>query len=588
MPIDKLTPTQEAWCLRASAVQIANKVKDTTIPVALLEELAARKPIFSAKLRELKTLVASMPNPKEEEDYKAVMALVATDPFGEETGRLLAKYKTDWSGAANAAERLAAVESALAANAEARKGEIEARWNALHGADGKITDIDALKDFISANPTYAPRADHELWEWAMRQADGIAAIDTYLSLVGPQAAHALEASSYKAAMSQWSSINHNDFNAVLAFITDHANELIANAARNCLSSLKESELDAIRRNRIGYRQRRFQDLWESGVFTQEELCEAAGLDDAAFERIVHYDEVRARLSDIPTPSVSAGAPGVTDVIFFGIPSSGKSCILTGLFNADNMDFDRVNWNGTYATALQNYGIAGMAPPPTSDDTVALVKSTVLSGKMSYHFNLVDMAGEAYNRKITQIDNDSSIETSFADMGEGAPEVLASDNDKVFFIVLDATADATRHDMQRVALNNLISLMFGSPDTPNPNEEIMKRVSALHFIVTKADTLDSPRLENARSLLHQLINSTRRKYIVDSCRKYGINATGNAETDGVPRLFCFSLGTFHIGNTFTYDPTDSMHLLEVIRDHVMPTKSSGIMYKVRKFFTTPFI
>ncbi|MDE6468561.1 MAG: hypothetical protein K2L28_06650 [Muribaculaceae bacterium] len=94
MPIDKLTPTQEAWCLRATAAQIANKVNDSTIPVALLEELATRKPIFSAKLRELKTLMASMPNPKEEAEYKAVMDLVASDPFGEETGRRLAKYKS--------------------------------------------------------------------------------------------------------------------------------------------------------------------------------------------------------------------------------------------------------------------------------------------------------------------------------------------------------------------------------------------------------------------------------------------------------------------------------------------------------------
>ena len=590
MALDKLTPSQEAWCLRATPASIAAKIADGTLSLERMQERAARRPAFAPKMRSLEALAASMPNPKEEQEYNTVMAQVATDALGEATGRMLADYISRWNSSAPAAERIAAAQVALAANRDARRGQIEEQWQSLIDFDGSIMNIAPVKAFLAANPDYIERADDALWDYAKAQDNTAAAVNDYLATVGLSGRHRAEASALLASLSEWNAVDHNNFNDVIAFINRHAGEPVADTARHSIERLKGAELDAIRNNRIGYRPPRFRELWASGIYTKEELCEAADLTDEDFDRIINLPQIEADLPDVPSPAIVAGASGVTDIIFFGIPSSGKSCILTGLFNTDNIDFDRVNWSGVYATALQDYGRAGVAPPPTSLDVVALVKSSVRVGKdTTYHFNLVDMAGESYRTKIAQMENlDQEIETSFADMGEGAPEVLASPNDKVFFIVLDATASDQRRRMQRVSLNNLISLMFGTPEGGNPNADIMKRVSALHFIVTKADTLEEPRLDKARELLHDLINSAGREALVRSCRDHGINATDNKDTDGVPRVFCFSLGKFHMGNTFTYDSSDSDKLLEVISDHVMPVKDAGVLYSVRKFFTTPII
>ncbi len=84
------------------------------------------------------------------------------------------------------------------------------------------------------------------------------------------------------------------------------------------------------------------------------------------------------------------------------------------------------------------------------------------------FNLVDMAGEDFQNQIVQIDDLGSANISFDSMGQGAPEILANDHDKVFFVLIDPTAVGSRDVIQKDAIRTLVGL-FENP----ANRSIMR-------------------------------------------------------------------------------------------------------------------
>ena len=84
------------------------------------------------------------------------------------------------------------------------------------------------------------------------------------------------------------------------------------------------------------------------------------------------------------------------------------------------------------------------------------------------FNLVDMAGEDFQNQIVQIDDLGSANISFDSMGQGAPEILANDHDKVFFVLIDPTAVGSRDVIQKDAIRTLVGL-FGESGEQVDNE-----------------------------------------------------------------------------------------------------------------------
>ena len=165
------------------------------------------------------------------------------------------------------------------------------------------------------------------------------------------------------------------------------------------------------------------------------------------------------------------------------------------------------------------------------------------------------------------------------MGTGATNLLKNPNRKVFFIIVDATKprikveyvepvkDAQgnvvderirkRYISQLDILNKFVGL-FELPE----NQEIMKRVDAIHFVVTKADMLGTidERGEKARDLLLNQYSGPVAQ-IRDYCRR---TKRVNYSTDYRPRVFTFSLGKFYLGDVFSFSSRETLDIIDTIR------------------------
>ena len=121
--------------------------------------------------------------------------------------------------------------------------------------------------------------------------------------------------------------------------------------------------------------------------------------------------------------------------------------------------------------------------------------------------------------------------------------------------------------QTACLTKFIDL-FEMPE----NKEFMKNVDAIHFIVTKADTLgrsDQDRKEKARDLLLDKYRGPITKLIA-FCRR---SKRVNYATDFKPKAYPFSLGKFFVGGSFEYIDDSTLKIIDTLR-HITAAKKEG--------------
>lgn len=494
-------------------------------------------------------------------------------------------------------QHLEIVSGWFAAVEDMRHQKTAGEWDALFeradfSASRRLRSIDALKAFAEeygSDPEYRDRIDEEYWRWVLTQPDVISAAGEYNNYFHNVGIHSSDVAGLSELKRKWDEVDNSDIFEVISYIENNESSPFVCEARNTLNLLKIDELDLMRREPGVYSDAKFRRLYYSNACSREELLDAIGNNEEVFDRILNLDTARTTVLGIPDPAeqeFSRGGVGQTDIVFFGMPSSGKTCVLTGLFASQRLSPDTADWNGRYALALQSFGEAMIAPPRTKTQFVAVVKCEIYktAGKkeLKVPFNLVDMAGEDFQSQIIQSGySDAEVNISFASMGEGAPEILANDNDKVFFVLIDPTATGSRDTIQRNAIRTLVGLFMNQS-----NREVMRRVRGLHFIVTKADTLQGNRLEAAHRSVHDILNDATCTKITRFCRDLGINFSSDDKLNGRPRVLCFSLGKFYPGNIFAGPQRDTDTILNIISDYVVAERYDSIPRKVRRFFTQP--
>ncbi len=416
----------------------------------------------------------------------------------------------------------------------------------------------------------------------------------------PAGKHSLDANEAISAFSSWDDARQsNDLQTIHSYISQYPNSPFIDEAENLYWELKQRELDVMRSKFNEYSRDDLLYYINAGIFTEQELCAAGVATPASMGILRNYNEVvnmLPNLDEVCGRCKPECPENYTDVYMFGIPGTGKSCILTGLIGDEShLRYNSVLAGGPYADALYQFVNNGCPPPPTQVGYLTTIQAILKDNDENDHnVNLVEMAGEEFAFKIA--DNEQSHIT-FEDMGSGATQLLLNQNRKVFFIVIDLTKSLIRHTrlIERTDPNSVIYFdqvafqvdqkkcikrivdIFGLPE----NKAVMNNVDGIHFIVTKSDMLDANpanRQEVAKQLFLEKYGSIV-ETLAATCKEYGINAS----TNGRPKLYTFSLGKFYVGNVYDYDPTDSTILLNAIKGYTRATRKTGIIDRVKKFF-----
>lgn len=543
----------------------------------------------------------SMPNPVEQKEWQAIETMLM-QPSNDLLNKLSA-YISRWTNSRPsgnhvdfAKQKYSEIESQI--KMELERAE-QAAWDAVDPFS--MTD---LIGYLSNYPNTTHKSEIDENIWSLVNKEDVQEIQNYITIL-PNGIHVREAQTILNAIVEWNNVKlTNDIFCVNDYIRNNPNTPFKNQAQVQLMGLKQQEIVIMRRNPNSYEVHRLLRLINDGVFSDHELINAKVMTDTVLETL-RNPNFNSDLPDIRQAIETSKAEckdGYTDVFFFGVPSTGKTCVLMGMSRSNSLHINLASGGGDYAAALQQYTDVGVTVPRTPGTFVTTLEATIssvsdLSGAV-HKINLVEMSGEEFAFDIAN--NPDKIFT-FEQMGSGATQLLKNNNRKVFFLIIDPTANVVRinrevevhdgfdeetgqplthTDLQYCVVNQrtLIQKMVDLFTDPG-NAYIMKKVDSIHIIMTKSDTLGNPveREEKALNIFQQRFSGDILKPLTDLCEEYNINSRTNFH----PNLYTFSLGTFYVGGLYEYEQTDSDRLVVAIKNSTQSVKKKSWWDRVKE-------
>ena len=287
--------------------------------------------------------------------------------------------------------------------------------------------------------------------------------------------------------------------------------------------------------------------------------------------------------------------GRTDVFFMGVPRSGKSSVLAGIITklrllgaAEYVSYFRNQQDSMdpclgYYNALIRSIDAKVFPESTGTDTINFLQMDLsLAKKRITPVTFVELSGEAFSALA---DKHCSSQEVWKELG--AQKILANDNKKMLFFVLDYSiiseaSDAVMSSLdQELVLENALRV-FSTDGTGKIKENkghtndgcTMSKVDTVAVIVTKSDRMNTQDIAERTQIAEEYIYKSFSGFmdnLYKKCKALGINK----KTGFRPYILTFSLGEFHIGETIEYNGDDSKRIAEFIYWGAEPKSSGGI-------------
>jgi hypothetical protein len=254
----------------------------------------------------------------------------------------------------------------------------------------------------------------------------------------------------------------------------------------------------------------------------------------------------------------------TDIYFFGVPSSGKSCLLGGLLcfarQKGHLELIPDNINGfKYGNALITTTKYGYIAPRTSN--VNYIKASLTNGSNEHNINIIEMPGEKLK--------------DFYDLGNikgvgivGSDDFLYNENKKLIFFIVDykqtINPSVTKNLADQAAhLEAALSLLKKHDGKSSP----LENTKSVYIVLTKSDLLPggADNLEAAENFLKKEYKSLWTN-TENASKKYGFST----------HVLPFSLGKFMLKEAFIYEEKYSENIYKaIIRSTFIEKKDKGL-------------
>jgi hypothetical protein len=364
---------------------------------------------------------------------------------------------------------------------------------------------------------------------------------------------------------------------------DEANEQIRklqNEDRDRIREIEEREsmLREIRNDINEYTPSEIIDKLSDEVL--DDLCYDLGIDA---KMIKNYTEPALNFNDIPQNESDIPA-GYTDVFFWGIPSSGKTCALSAIFSTIKKDYSMEapdcarKFGATYRDSLVNIfrNDCGYLPGRTNQDRTQYMPFLFYKRgeKNKRKISFFELSGEVFkyfyeeanNSQIVDEYDRENIEKSFQTL----KLLLKSNNQKIHFFFIDYNQE-TKHTADNNGLTQSNYLEAAATYFRDNNEIFKKRTDAVYVIVTKSDEIRSnDKTVSAKSFLNDNFGSFM-DVLRNQCRKYSVDF----------RVKLFSIGDVYFKRICKINRAYSTDIINDLLNRVKPVSDS----KFTKFFNS---
>ncbi|MDR2027375.1 MAG: hypothetical protein LBQ01_07445 [Prevotellaceae bacterium] len=289
-------------------------------------------------------------------------------------------------------------------------------------------------------------------------------------------------------------------------------------------------------------------------------------------------EIVDRMENIVSPALSLGEiprsipDGYTEVYFWGIPGSGKTCALAAILNtAERKGYLEiaVGPGYDYMTRLKNIFITqyGVLPSASPVETTQYLPFVLKRGKdKPRSISLIELSGEIfqcfYNKSAGLPFSTQSHENTFNNL----MNFLKSKNRKIHFFFIDYEKE------NNVDINNHTQsdyLQAAATFFKN-NDVFSKATDAIYIVITKSDLMPAKNMTERVAFSKQYLQNNNFTAFLNSlkerCKQHSING-------GKLTVEPFSLGKVYFQQICSIDREDSERIINILVDRIVPNKKS---------------
>jgi hypothetical protein len=336
--------------------------------------------------------------------------------------------------------------------------------------------------------------------------------------------------------------------------------------REEIENQKQHIIRDIKENPREYTSYKLQALFNDGKLTKEDLYNNDIITEKALNLFLNPPQFQ---SDLDNWSVISEPlkPNRTDVYFFGILGSGKSCLLGGVLHfAKQAGHLEIKGNGKgvkYGNSLIRNTKMGYVAPPTPIQGANYIEATLTdSDNIEHAINIIEMSGEmvraTYELESTQnVEIDGRVYRTI-----GSNDFLHNDNKKIIFFIIDYKETIDPYVTRAIAdqsaqLEYTLSLLDG--------DGVLAKTADIYIVLTKSDLLPggADNLVEAEAFVEK-----EYKALWNNTKRYGRKHKFDV------KVLTFSLGEFMLGTTFNYESKYSENIYNAIIASSFVEKKKG--------------
>ena len=340
-------------------------------------------------------------------------------------------------------------------------------------------------------------------------------------------------------------------------------------ARKAAQAERQKVLDKISNNPNSYFPDEITEFLQNGTLSEADL-EGCGIPSDIIDALndIKQHQPKLDLGDRP----DSIPDGYTEVYFWGIPGSGKTCALAAILSkAEKLGYlsIAIGPGYDYMTQLKNIFVDknALLPPPSPVDTTQYLPFTLKKeNEKNYRsISLIELSGEVFQCFYCKNARKPMPSKDHEDTFNSLLDFLNSDNRKIHFFFIDY-GNKNKKDPDGYTQSDYLS----AASTFFRQHQIFKKnTDAIYVVLTKSDLMpcaEKDRVIKAKEYLSNDNFSAFINAIKDSCKKHSINA-------GRLTVEPFSLGKVYFQQICDFDGTTAENIINILLDRVPTSKNS---------------
>jgi len=306
------------------------------------------------------------------------------------------------------------------------------------------------------------------------------------------------------------------------------------------------------------------------------LCDEIGIDAYV---VRHYAPPQLRHNDIPKNKNDVPA-GYTDIFFWGIPSSGKTCALAAILSTMKKDHTmeapdtEKKFGAPYRDSLVNIfrNDIGSLPERTNVDRTQYMPFLFYKRgeKNKRKISFFELSGEMFKHFYDEVNGTETVDESQKDeieMSFAALQLLLnSNNQKIHFFFIDYNQEVQHTDSNQSRYLEAAATYFR-----DRNQIFKKKTDAVYVVITKSDEIKGDdRTETAKSFLQENFGSFM-DVLKNLCKRNSVDF----------KVKLFSIGDVYFKRICKIDRSYSNDIIQDLLNRIKP-ESNNIF---KKFFNS---